>query len=385
MIYLDNAATTKPNKKCLEIFNKINAERYFNPSASYSSSFSLNNEINEVRQKFIKYLGGEQNDKIIFTSGATESNNLAIFGSAVNKQKKYIFSLGEHPSVYNCACELKNRGYNVDFVGLNKNGCIDYDELELLCNSDVCFVSTMLVNNETGAINDISRIRQIIDKKAPNCVFHVDAVQGFGKINFSVLKSKIDLCSISAHKIHGIKGIGILYISNRVKIKNINFGGNQEFTIRSGTVNSASIFSFLTSTEEIYKNIDDNFHVVSKLKKYLVDKINVLNKELCKFNNEKEKIKIVSDENCLPHIVSIIFLGNRGETIMHYLDSKDIFVGTGSACSSNKVGNRVLESMGYEKNEVIGAIRVSFNPENTCQEIDVLIENIKEYILTINT
>lgn len=385
MIYFDNAATTKPTKECLEIFNKINAEKYFNPSASYSASFSLHNEINDVRQQFIKYLGGESNDKIIFTSGATEANNLAIFGSALNKQKKYLFSIGEHPSVYNCACDLKNRGYNVDFISLNKNGQIDYEELEYLCNDEVCFLSIMLVNNETGAINDINRIRQIIDKKSPNCVLHIDAVQGFGKIKFSVLNYKIDLCSISAHKIGGIKGIGALYISSKTKLKNINYGGNQEFTLRSGTVNSASIFSFLTSTQQAFSKLENNYNVVSELKRYLIEKLNNLNEEILSLKNINKKIIVVSKDECSPYVNSVIFKGNRGETIMHYLDSKDIYVGTGSACSSNKVGNRVLENIGYSKNEVMGAIRISFNPNNTNKEIDSLIAEIKEYLLTINT
>ena len=220
MVYLDNAATTKPNEECLKIYNEINAERYFNPSASYSISFDLFKEINTIRNNFIKYLDGDtSNDKFVFTSGATESNNLAIFGSCLNKQKRYLFSMGEHPSVYNCAMELKNRGYLVDFIPLQKNGQIDYNKFEQLCDENVCFVSTMFVNNETGAINNLKQIRKIIDSKTKSCIFHVDAVQGFGKIKFSVKYLKINLCSVSAHKINGIKVIGGLYISNNTRIK----------------------------------------------------------------------------------------------------------------------------------------------------------------------
>lgn len=382
MIYFDNAATTKPTKESLDVFNKINAERYFNPSALYSASFSLSNEINNIRQEFIKLLGGADNDKLIFTSGATEANNLAIFGSALNKQKNYLFSVGEHPSVYNCACELKNRGYNVNFIGLSKDGQTNYEELEFLCNKDTCFVSTMLVSNETGAINDISKIREIINKKSPGCILHVDAVQGFGKIKFSVL-NKIDLCSISAHKIGGIKGVGALYISSKTKLKNINYGGNQEFALRSGTVNPASIFSFYTSAQQIFSHLDENYKNTYQLKNYLIEELQNINNEIQK--TSANKIIIVSQPNASPYITSIIFNGNRGETIMHYLDGKDIFVGTGSACSSSKVGNRVLENMGYSKNEVMGAIRISFNPNNTKQEIDTFIAEIKDYIKTINT
>lgn len=375
MVYLDNAATTKPSSECLKIYNEINAERYFNPSASYSISFNLFKEINDIRCNFIKYLNGNATaDKFIFTSGATESNNIAIFGSCLNKQKKYLFSIGEHPSVYNCACELKNKGYIVEFIPLQNNGQIDYEKFESMCDENVCFVSTMLVNNETGAVNDLKRIRTIIDKKTRNCVFHVDAVQGFGKIKFSVSEAKVSLCSISSHKICGIKGIGGLYISQNTKIKNVNFGGGQEFGYRSGTVNAAAIFSFNESAKIAFNYIDESLKKVTELKKYLVEK-------LSKINN----LRIVSDNICSPYIVSIVLEGNRGETVMRYLDSKGIYVSTGSACSSSKIGNRILEAMGYNKKQVMGAIRVSFNKDNIFEDIDLLTENLNQYIKEINT
>lgn len=375
MTYLDNAATTKPSSECLKIYNEINAEKYFNPSASYSISFNLFKEINEIRNNFIKFLDGNiSNDKFIFTSGATESNNLAIFGSCLNKQKKYLFSMGEHPSVYNCACELKNKGYSVEFIPLQKNGQINYDKFEEMCDENVCFVSAMFVSNETGAVNDLKLIRNIIDKKTKNCVFHVDAVQGFGKIKFSVSEAKINLCSISAHKICGIKGIGGLYISNNTKIKNINFGGGQEFSYRSGTVNPAGIFSFNISTKMAFENLENSFNKVNNLKNYLIEK-----------SKNLKNIIIVSDSFCSPYIVSIILEGNRGETVMRYLDSKGIYVSTGSACSSSKIGNRILENMGYNKKQVMGALRISFNNNNSYKDLDLLIENIENYIKEINT
>lgn len=377
MIYFDNAATTKPIQESLEVFNKINAESYFNPSASYSVSYNLFKEINNARKDIIKFLDGAENDNLIFTSGATESNNLAIFGSCLNKQKKYLFSIGEHPSVYNCACELKNRGYNVEFIPLQKNGQINYEKLEEMCDENVCFVSTMLVSNETGAINDVVKIRKIIDSKAKNVVFHVDAVQGFCKVNLSIKQAKINLCSLSAHKIGGIKGVGALYISNLTKLKNINFGGGQEFNLRSGTVNPAGILSFYTSIKYAIENRNDNINKVYELKKYLIEKLNEV------IGNNK--VHIVSCLENSPYITSIIFKGNRGETIMRYLDSKNIYISTGSACSSSKVGNRILESMGYNKSEILGSVRVSFNPYNTKEEIDCFVEHILNYIKEINT
>lgn len=362
MIYLDNAATTKPYEESLEIFNKINAERYFNPSASYSVAFDLQQDVNKCKKSIINYLDGKDEDKIIFTSGATESNNLAIFGSCMNKRKKYLFSLGEHPSVYNCACDLKNKGYNVDFIPLQRSGEIDYEIFESMCDEEVCFVSIMLVNNETGAVNNLNKISEILNSKAKDCIFHVDAVQGFCKVKFSVSNSRVNLCSISAHKIGGIKGVGALYVSNKTKIKNINFGGGQEYGIRSGTINPAAILSFEKSIEISYKNLEDNFN-----------KINSLKQKLISFIEDKNlNIKVVSKESCSPYIISLLIGGNRGETVMRCLSSKDIMVGTGSACSSSKVGNRILESMGYSKNEVISAIRVSFSANSTEKDVDEL-------------
>ena len=376
MIYFDNAATTKPYEEVLKVFKEYGADEYFNPSASYSLSFNLYKKIGDIRKEFISILNGDiESDNVIFTASATESNNLAIFGSCFNKEKKYLFSVGEHPAVYNCAMELKNKGYKVAFIPLQRNGQIDYEKLESLCDSDVCFVSTMFVNNETGAVNDLIKIRNIIDKKTKNCVFHVDGVQGFCKIPINIIEAKINLFSMSAHKIHGLKGLGALYISKGTKLKKIIFGGGQEFGLRSGTVNYPGIASFCKAAQITCENMEKNFTKVSYLKKYLTEKLAEI---------KSNKIKLVSDNECSPYIISLIFEGNRGETIMRFLDSKNILVGTGSACSSNKVGNRILENMGYNNNQILGSIRISFSADNSQTEIDYLITCIKEYLKNIN-
>ena len=374
MIYLDNAATTMPIKEAIEIFDKINAEEYYNPSALYSCAFSLSQRINKARKTFLSILGDNNNQsQIIFTSGATESNNIAILGCPFNKNAKYLFSMGEHPSVYNCAVNLKMHGYNVEFIPLQTNGQIDYDALEKMCDSSVQFVSTMFVSNETGAINNLERIGNIVKSKSPKAIFHVDAVQGFCKLPLNVVKSKIDLCSLSAHKIGGLKGCGALYIKNGINLKNIMYGGGQEFGLRSGTVNPAIILSFETSAKCAYEKMSAN-----------LEKVRIINKHfLSKISNFKN-ITIVSSLDASPYIISLICEGNRGETIMRYLDSKGIIVGTGSACSSQKVGNRVLENMKYTKNQILGCFRISFNPHNTIDEIDLLVENLETYFNTIN-
>lgn len=366
MIYLDNASTTKPYKECLDEFNKINLENFYNPSAMYEPSFNLSLRINDARQEILKIIGGEREDKIIFTSGATESNNLAIFGSALNKKMKYLFSCGEHPSVYNCAKNLLQMGYDVDFIPMQRNGEIDYEKFEKMIDDNVYFVSIMFVNNETGAINDLKRVREIIDKVNPSIIFHVDGVQGFCKIPLNVSSCKIDLLSISSHKIGGIKGVGALYISKRTNIKNINYGGGQEFSLRSGTVNVAGILSFLKSCQISNLNMKSNYENALVIKNHLLEFL----------KTKSDKVKIVSSSSSSPFILSLIFKDIRGETVMRMLDNRGIIVGTGSACSSNKVGNRVLENMGYTKKEVIGAVRISFF-ENKVEEVDDLIVALK--------
>ena len=370
MIYLDNGATTKPRKEVVEEYIKNCEEGFFNPSAVYSSAFNLSKQIDKVRSLILTVLSGDEyKDRVVFTSGATEANNLAIFGSATNKTKKYLFSVGEHPSVYNCAQELLTRGYNVQFIPLSHNGEIDYDALEKLCDKDTFVVSAMFVNNETGAINDLIKIRQIIDKKNPNCIFHVDAVQGFCKLPISVKKAKINLLSMSAHKIGGLKGVGALYISNKINLKNISFGGGQEKGLRSGTVNAGGIIAMGKAVQFAYDEMQINFEKVKKLKKLLLKNLE---------NLFKDKFLCASAENCSPYVISLMFKGIKGEVLMRKLDSKNIIVGTGSACSASKVGNRVLENMGYTKDQITGAVRISFGFESCENDVNVLCKILKE-------
>jgi cysteine desulfurase len=370
MIYLDNGATTKPRKEVVEEYIKNCEEGFFNPSAVYSSAFNLSKKIDEVRNLIIKVLSGsEYKDKVIFTSGATEANNLAIFGSATNRTKKYLFSVGEHPSVYNCAQELLTRGYNIQFIPLSRSGEIDYDELEKLCDKDTCFVSTMFVNNETGAVNDLIKIRQIIDMKNPNCIFHVDAVQGFCKLPLSTKKAKINLLSMSAHKIGGLKGVGALFISSGINLKNISFGGGQEKGLRSGTVNAGGIIAMGVAVRIAHSEMQSNFEKVQKLKILLLENLH---------KNFKDRCVCASTKNCSPYVLSLMFKGIKGEVLMRKLDVKNVIVGTGSACSASKVGNRVLESMGYTKDQITGAIRVSFGFENCENDVKIFCEKLKE-------
>lgn len=370
MFYLDNGATTKPRKEVVEEYVKNCEEGFFNPSAVYSSAFNLSKKIDGVRSLILDALSGDEyKDRVVFTSGATEANNLAIFGSATNRTKKYLFSVGEHPSVYNCAQELLTRGYNVQFIPLSNTGEVDYDAFEKLCDKDTCFVSTMFVNNETGAINDLCRIRNIIDSKNPNCIFHVDGVQGFCKLPLSVKKCKINLLSMSAHKIAGLKGVGALFISNKVNLKNISFGGGQEKGLRSGTVNAGGILAMGKAVELASRDMAKNLEKIGKLKTLLLENL---------YKNFKDKFICASTEKGSPYVVSLMFKGIKGEVLVRKLDSNGVIVGTGSACSANKVGNRILENMGYSKDQVVGAVRVSFGFDSTEEDVIEFCNKLKE-------
>ena len=365
MIYLDNAATTKAYEKCNEIINKYNSENYYNPSAMYKAGFSLQQEFNNTRENIIKILQGEEDGKVVFTGSATEANNLAIFGCLSKKQGTYIFSMGEHPSVYNCAIELKARGYNVKFISLNKHGEVDLEDLKSLLEPNVCFVSLMLVNNETGAINPIKAVKQEMMKICPSALLHIDAVQGFCKIPISLRSWGADLCTISAHKIYGPKGVGALYFSKRVHLKPTTFGGGQENNLRPGTYNSAGIMALNFAVSETYKNQKTNYDLYLILREKFLNKLDPIKNKM-----------IINCENGVPYILSLSFDKIRGETLLHMLEQDNIIIGTGSACSASKVGNRVLEEIGRTKSEIQGSIRISFGIYNTIEEVELAAEKL---------
>lgn len=345
MIYLDNAATTVMSKRALEVYGYYATSSFFNPSATYISAVEMSQKLAEARESLKKMLEAKKGD-IIFTGGATESNNLAIRGSLREGKWDYVFSAGEHASIHNLAIELQREGKIVSLVDLSKSGEIDYDMLKKCLTPKTRLVSCMLVNNVTGAINDIARIAKIVRKVCPNALIHVDAVQAFRKIEFSVDKLDIDLLSISAHKFHGPKGVGALYVRNKAALKNLVYGGGQEFGIRSGTENVAGIMAMITAAEEI--NVKGNYEKVVALK----------NAFLSAFDG-CDNVQIVG-ENTSPYICTMLFKGVNGETLVRALEN-DVVVGRGSACSSKKSGNHVLESMGYPLQAIKGAIRVSFD------------------------
>lgn len=367
MIYLDNAATTQMSKKALEVYSEYATSRFFNPSATYISAVEMSQKLDEAREKLKKMLGAKKGD-IIFTSGATESNNLAVRGSLREGKWDYVFSQGEHASIHNLAIELEREGKCVSTIRLTKTGEIDYENLEHVLTPKTRLVSCMLVNNVTGVINDIAKLSKIVRKHSPNAVIHVDGVQAFRKIDFSVDKLDIDLLSISAHKFHGPKGVGALYVRNKAALKSLVYGGGQEYGIRSGTENVAGIMAMVAAAEEI--NVAANYKKVTELKKVFLKQF-----EGC------DKVTIVG-ENTSPYICLMLFRGVNGETLVRALENQ-VIVGRGSACSSKKSGNHVLEAMGQSLQAIKGAVRVSFDASLSEKDVTAAANIIEQTYLDL--
>lgn len=371
MIYLDNASTTKifdtVNKKIYE----INSEFYYNPSALYSNATEVLGMLNDAKSNLAKNMGTTA-EHILFTSGATESNNTAINGFLTGKKDaEYIFTTGEHPSVFNVANGLKNNNKTVKFVKLNKDGTVNEENLKQLLTPNTHFVSLIHVSNETGVINNIKNLCTIIKSYNPNIIVHSDGTQAFGKIPLNVTDLGVDCYTISAHKFNGPKGVGALYVKNLQKLKPYILGGGQQQGFRSGTENVSGYIGMSLASDIAVKNISSNYEQIKALRDYIKQQISANCTDFC-FNE---------CENNSPYILSISFKGIRGEVLMHMLENQGVIIGTGSACSSKKQNNRILEEMGVDKQYILGSIRLSLSCFNTPQEIkqatQLIIEQYK--------
>lgn len=351
VIYLDNAATTKMDESLIKVYQSFSCQDFYNPSAGYDAAIKNSQNLQYAREVILKKLNAKVGD-IIFTSGATESNNLAIRGSLREGKWEYLFSCVEHPSVFNVAKELEQNSKIVKFIPVKKSGEVDYNKLEEMVNEKTRLVSVMFVNNETGVINDLKKVCQIVKSKNPQTLVHVDGVQGFGKILIDLSKVDVDFFTISAHKFHGPKGVGVLYVKNKSALKSIVFGGGQEFGIRSGTENLPAIMAMAKRVEDI--DIIENFKQTTLLKETFLSSLDL------------NVVKHIDSQS--PYILSLSFPKVNGETLMRALENK-VIVGTGSACSTKKSGNRVLESMGFDMDYIKSCIRVSFNPYQTIEEV----------------
>lgn len=374
-IFLDNASTSRIDEQVNALISKTNIEDFYNPSALYHESVLIKQKIEKAQNTIAKMLNVNPNN-IIFTSGATESNNLAILGSATAKKNaEYIFSSGEHPSVYNVAKYLEQKGAIVKFVKLTPNGTVDLDDLKAKISNNTHFVSIMFVSNETGAINDIQALSQTIKSYNPKIIFHVDGVQAFGKIPCDLSKLQVDAFSISAHKFHGPKGVGALYYKNMNSLKPQILGGGQQLNFRSGTENVSGILGMELASTLANACMHENFSKVTTFRSIF---LNQISKDLAGVDYQ-----INQAENNSPYILSISFKGLKSEVLMHILEDEGVLVGTGSACSSKKQENRVLQNMGKQADYIKGNIRISFSSQNTLEEIETACKIFTKVVLQL--
>ena len=365
MIYLDNCATTKPYKEVLDTFVEVNNSYYGNPASINKYGKTANKLLTAARTQVADILGVGV-ESIFFTSCATESNNIALLGSVEHKKdfgNRIIVSKIEHPSVLETFRELERRGFILDYVDVDGYGFIDLNHLKSLLTKETILLSVMHVNNIFGAIQPIEKIVEIL-KDYPKVHFHVDGVQGV--LKDSVDLSRVDSYSISAHKFHGIKGIGILYLKSRRTVHNITFGGGQEDGLRSGTVNVAAAVSLakaLRLSHERIANAKDNH---KELKKLIID-------EFSKY--EHIVINSPSSDKFVDSIINISLPKIKGEAIVNALNDRGIMVSTTSACSSKTFHlNEALYARGLSKENIEGSIRVSFSYETTKEEVEKFIE-----------
>ncbi|GMQ56747.1 cysteine desulfurase family protein [Vallitalea sediminicola] len=374
-IYLDNGATTKPFENVIEEMSKVFREDYGNPSSLHKKGFEAEKYIIKSKDIFSKILKVNQKE-IYFTSGGTESNNLAILGvaDAYKRSGKHIITTAiEHSSVKNTINYLGDNDYEITVLPVDDKGLINLDQLRDSIREDTILVSIMHVNNEISTIMPIDQIGRLIKEKNRNTIFHVDAIQSFGKLNIYPKKWDIDLVSISGHKFHAPKGVGVIYINDNIKINPIIYGGYQQSGIRSGTENVPGIAAIGLAAKSMYDNLDSNVEHLYKLKKHLADRI----------TNEITDTVVngIDVDKGAPHILSIRFNRVRGEVLLHSLEEKDIFVSTGSACSSNKPSKLgPLQGIGLNNEEALSTIRFSFCINNTIEELDKCIEELKEIV-----
>ena len=367
-IYLDNSATTKPYDEVIEAMIYVMKNNYGNPSSAHRLGLMAEQKLNESREFLSKTINSRK-EEIIFTSGGSESNNFLIRGFV--KQGGHIITTKiEHPSVLETCKELELQGVRVTYLDVDNSGRISIAELRCNICKDTQLVSIMHVNNEIGVIQDIEAIGKAIKEESTRAKFHVDAVQSYGKFQIDVQKCNIDLLSISGHKIHGPRGIGFAYMRKGLMPRPLICGGGQERNFRSGTENLAAIVGLAKAAEIIYSHSKENYNKVQELKAYFISKIQGI--EAIKINSELQYYYS-------PYILSISFKGVRSEVLLHLLEEKNIYVSTGSACSSkDEKHSHVLKAIGLKIEELKGTIRFSFSEESSIDEIDYTVENLKK-------
>lgn len=368
-IYFDNSATTKPYEEVIDAVAIGMREYYGNPSSLHNLGIKCEKRLNEAREFFAKTINCSK-EEILFTSGATEGNNL-IFNGIVKPGHHVITTAFEHHSVLKTVEALKEKGVKVTVLEVDEWGQISIEDLKEAICKDTVLVSIMHVNNEMGAIANLEEIGAAIKATSSRAKFHVDAVQGYGKLRLDVKKMNIDLLSVTAHKFHGPKGVGFTYIKKGIGINAMLTGGSQERGLRAGTQNLPGIIGMEKAAELVTENMKYNYEKVRALKAYFINRLEEI---------DNIRVNSPNDKYFSPYILNVSFVGVRAEVLLHLLEEKGIYVSTGSACTSKTSivnGSYVMKSLKLQDKEIESAIRFSFSKENTEEEIDIVIETLK--------
>jgi len=369
MIYLDNSATTRPHKDVLQSFQDVSERYYANPSSIHPFGGEAEELLSQARIQAAYYLNASP-EEMIFTSGGTEGNNLAIKGIAFKHRKRgkhIITSVVEHPSVLKACQSLEELGFDVTYLPVNKDGVISVTELIQAIRTDTILISMMHVNNELGSIQPIEAIGEVV-KKHPKIFFHVDNVQGFGKVHLDFQPCGIDLCTISGHKIHGLKGTGLLYIKNGTSLYPLQHGGNQEQGYRSGTENMAGAVSLIKAIRLIHEQ-----------KERKTDHLYQLHAHAKKYIQSVPDIEWNTPDKAAPHIINLSVVGLKPEVVIHKLAEQKIYISTKSACSSKEIKqSSVLVHCGFSYERAASALRISMSHETEQDDIDKCLLALKE-------
>lgn len=375
MIYLDNSASTKPRKEVIDTLIQTMEEEYANPDAIHDFSYKILLKIKKAKKIVADYLKVEA-ERIFFTAGGGDGNNLLLQGiiNVNSRMRKHLITTKiEHPSVYEVFKHYENIGFEVDYLNVDKDGFVNLEELKDIIREDTAIVSVGAVNSETGAIQDLRKISEIIKGKNKNTYFHTDFVQGLGCTNIKFDKIPVDAITISGHKIYAPKGIGAIYVNKGVKMTNVIYGSNAENGIVKRTMPTELILAFAKAVEILEKEEKKEMEHSQKLKEMLANKISEEIEDI-KFNSS------LDPEKSSPKVLNVSFNRTKGEVLTHFLGMYQIYVSTGSACSSKKGNSRILEVMGLNQSELDGAIRFSFSKDNTTKEIGEVVERLKESV-----
>lgn len=373
-VYFDNSATTRCYDSVKDIVVKAMTEDFGNPSAMHLKGVEAEKYIKSSAERLARLLKVQEKE-ILFTSGGTESDNLALIGATFANKRSgnhIITTSVEHPAVSQPALFLQEQGFEVTYLPVDSRGVVKMDALKAVLREDTILVSVMYVNNEVGAVMPVEEIAALVHEKSPKALFHVDAIQAFGKYRIYPKKMGIDLLSVSGHKIHGPKGVGFLYINEKAKIQPQILGGGQQGGMRSGTDNVPGIAGLGTAAVEIYKNLEENVENMYRLKEYIAQGLEKIG---------DIRINGMDLREGAPQILSISVMGVRSEVLLHSLEERGIYVSAGSACSSHKrKPSATLAAMGMSKDQIESTVRLSFCEENTIEEADYFLQVMGELV-----